>query len=221
MSLNTYKVIDDFLPDDDFKSFRDLIVRYETSNGQTWPEYLTSVGDVGIEKPIITELKKESFNNKNDLEIFENFTNLLSNNLTEYSNYKVISWKQNIYRYKYKSGILLHRDSDGSNNLGSTRLGISFYLNGEWKQNWGGELFIYQGGENKWGYVTENNDDLFRSLKLDDVITPRPNRLVIVDGPWHKLNPNQSKNNDRLSLQTFITIRPKHKTKPKIFKGKK
>ena len=118
---------------------------------------------------------------------------------------------------------MLHRDSDGFNAKSphdGKRLGISFYFNEDWNPNWGGELCIYQGGDEEWGDTTNKKNDFYKSLLLDDVINPRPNRLVIVDGPWHKLNPNQSKSNDRLSLQTFITLRQKHSTKPKISKRK-
>ena len=79
------------------------------------------------------------------------------------------------------------------------RIGITLYLNDYWQNNWGGELIIYSGGEHEYG-------DTCVTCEPQDIILPKANRLVIVDGVWHKVNVNLNREVNRLAIQTFIQL---------------
>jgi len=101
-----------------------------------------------------------------------------------------------LYKFNYLSGILLHRDSTET----SRRLGITYYLNSNWDENWGGETIIYDSNQNK------SNGNIPTDLKPIEVVYPKYNRLIYIEDNWHKVTPNLNKEQGRLSIQTFITI---------------
>ena len=220
--MYSYEIIDNFLNESDFKILQKWAFSQMTTKNQNWSNYLLSddTNSVSITQPLVYDFISSETKIKKVQKLFrkkiEDFLNLNTDkyeltpntgNITEFNSY--------IYRYKYGSGILMHKDSDGK-SLGK-RYGISFYLNDEWKDNWGGELFIYKGG-----YDDSNKDSggICNDCTVDKILKPKRNRLVIVDGYWHKVNPNLNNKIDRYAIQTFITVRKKvkHKTKPIVTK---
>tara|TARA_Y100001973_G_C5175504_1_gene321638 strand:- start:56 stop:730 length:675 start_codon:yes stop_codon:yes gene_type:complete len=220
-----FKIFDNYLSEDDFKEIQKWLSFQKTSDcqncltGQRWNVDLLKDlnSDIIIKKPQISSneyLKKSA--NDDGFNAFDNYKNKINDlifSLPENKKARISVLESSFYRYQYKSGILLHRDSSHNGNF-VRRYGITLYLNDEWYPNWGGELTIYRGNDDT--YRTEDLN--YSDLEPIKTIIPKRNRLVIVDGLWHRVSPNLNKNIDRIALQTFVTINYKPKPVPKVHK---
>jgi len=203
-----HEVIDNFLSEAEFKVIQEFGILQPCDSGteayvhdpvykRAYPEILSDDSEV-----IINEPKIQSYIDRNVILL------TLKNKLidiieSKYSIKQITEYGSSIHRHKYGAGILLHKDH--SYEINEKRLGISLYLNNVWKPNWGGELIIYNNTKkalsNSEIYVVEKD-----SCEPIDVILPKRNRLVIIEGSWHKVSPNLNKSVDRVVIQTFITL---------------
>ncbi len=204
-----YEVLDNFLSEEQFKNIQRWGLQRKLDDHRDWPRYLIKNDGVDINKPMTFE----GFNymNKAGSEILEQLQEkiieYLNDNVDKYklvpSNGNLTDFVSDIYRYRKGDGILLHRDSDGVETYGK-RYGISFYLNDEWNPNWGGESLIYKTyGKNKY------HNNIPKDLYSISSIIPKRNRLVIIDGLWHRVYPNMNPNLDRVVIQSFMIVKKK------------
>ena len=204
-----YKVIDNFLSDIEFKAIQAWTNNYENADeDQHWhTQLLNDNNEVEINKPKIKSgIQWPDKISEVDAPLF-----ILAANIQQYLNIDVNKLKEfrcQMYRYKHGAGILLHRDSDGENDI-AKRYGITYYVNDIWKHNWGGELVVYHGGDHM--FSVGDKWEIPLDLKIQEVIVPKANRLVIIEDNWHKVNPNLNKELDRVAIQTFIRLKAETK----------
>jgi len=194
-----YEIIDNFLSEKEFRIVQEFAADQPCNDDtSSWTESLLFDSGVAIKGPEIERGIDKDFRLLNFKSKLENVFELKFNKKnSDYSIKQIIEYGSNIQRYKYGTGILLHKDH--SKKINQKRYTISLYLNNEWKPNWGGELIIYKTKKNE--YFIERD-----SCEPIDVILPKRNRLVIIGDSWHKVSPNLNKSVDRLIIQTFITL---------------
>ena len=184
-----YDIIDNFLPESEFKEIKEWANSQPFPSQQDWSPYLTEGENVSIKKPSVGRDIHFFQENKMDDKCIVYFQKKLFDllNKDDDRDERKIPYgefKSHLYKYEYGSGILMHKDH--SIKSGARRYGISFYLNDEWDANWGGELIVYENNEPK------------------DTVMPKRNRLAVVNGNYHKVSPNLNQSVDRLTLQTFV-----------------
>jgi Rps23 Pro-64 3,4-dihydroxylase Tpa1-like proline 4-hydroxylase len=189
-----YNIIDNFLPESEFKEMKEWANSQPFPSQQDWSPYLTEGENVNIKKPSVGRDIHFFQENKMDDKCIVYFQKKLFDllNKDDDRDERKIPYgefKSHLYKYEYGSGILMHKDHSIKSD--ARRYGISFYLNDEWNANWGGELIVYENNEPK------------------DTIMPKRNRLAIVNGNYHKVSPNLNQSVDRLTLQTFVVKKEK------------
>jgi len=191
-----YEIIDNFLPESEFKEMKEWASAQSYPSQQDWYPYLTNDENISIKKPSVGRdihfFKENKMVDKSIVHFQKKIFDMLNKKDGDTDPNKKVHYtefKSHLYKYGYGSGILMHKDH--STKSDATRYGIPFYLNDEWNANWGGELIVYESNEPK------------------DIIMPKRNRLAIVNGNYHKVSPNLNQVIDRLTLQTFIVKKDK------------
>ena len=191
-----YEIIDNFLPESEFKEMKEWASAQSYPSQQDWYPYLTNDENVSVKKPSVGRdihfFKENKMVDKSIVHFQKKIFDMLNKKNGDTDPNKKVHYtefKSHLYKYEHGSGILMHKDH--SEKSDATRYGISFYLNDEWNANWGGELIVYESNEPK------------------DTIMPKRNRLAIVNGNYHKVSPNLNQVIDRLTLQTFIVKKDK------------
>ena len=188
-----YDVIDNFLPEPEFKEMKEWASEqsYPSQQKWYWHPFLTEEENISIKKPFIGRdihfFKANKMVDKSIVHFQKKVFDILNKKDGDTDPNKKVHYtefKSHLYKYEYGSGILMHQDHAEKSD--ATRYGISFYLNDEWNANWGGELIVYEDNE------------------PEGTVMPKRNRLAIINGSYHKVSPNLNQAIDRLTLQTFV-----------------
>ncbi len=198
-------VVDQFLDFNTFDALNNLANTYDNFTRSTlfWPENIykgdgvEANGDVLVSKDVYQYTdeewgcKHETIANGQVIhyttcfkapDIIKTLQDKIIDTLTEYEDEIDIkiskgfkSFYSRIYNWK-ESNIFWHNDGD-------KLAGITYYINREWKSNWGGEIMFKDG----------------------TFYEPKPNRICcIFKGFYHKTNPVIKGAADRMTIQNFI-----------------